>query len=185
MLSQEHVLHTLAELRASKWRQVPDTPGVYWWYFPADCLASFQINTYCALPSLRLRRDGDGRVCLYHGMAKSIQKRVIWHSAQKLNASALRSGFLSTFRLTLLALKDFPYSPGSKEIDQFMDELAVAWHSTTDVAAAQVAEQAELGGPFHYPLNLSENRRDHLIDFHRHLTSLRKTYKLRHLETFS
>jgi hypothetical protein len=115
-------------------------------------------------------------------MTKSLQERVIWHSAQKLTASALRSGFLSTFRLTLLALRDFPYSAGSKEIDRFMDGLAVAWHPTADVAAAQAVESAELRGPFHYPLNLSGNRQQQLTVFHLHLTSLRRTYKHRHLE---
>lgn len=181
-MSHEHVLHTLADLRAAKWRHVPDAPGVYWWYFPVDCLASFQIETYCPCTNLRLRRVADGRVCLYHGMAKNMRERVIWHSAQKLTASALRSGFLSTFRLTLLALKDFPYSASSKDIDQFMDGLAIAWHPTADVAAAHAAESAELRGTFHYPLNLSGNRRPQLTAFHQHLTSLRRTYKQRNLE---
>lgn len=185
IVSQEHLLHTLADLRTAKWRHVPDAPGIYWWYFPADCLASFQIDTYCLVPDLHLRRVADGRVCLYHGMAKSLQKRVIWHSAQKLNASALRSGFLSTFRLTLLALRDFPYSADSTAIDRFMDGLAVAWHPAVDVAAAQAAEYAELRGPFHYPLNLSGNHREQFMAFHQHLKSLRRTYKQRHLEMTS
>jgi hypothetical protein len=178
---QEHVLYTLADLRAAKWRPVPDAPGVYWWYFPADCLSSLRIETYCDSSRLQLRRAADGRVCLYHGMAKSLQGRVIWHAAQTLSASALRSGFLSTFRLTLLALKDFPYSAGSNDIDQFMDRLAVAWHPTSDVTAAHATEAAELAGLFHYPLNLSGNRWRQLTAFHQHLKSLRKSYKQRYL----
>jgi hypothetical protein len=107
IVSQDHVLHRLDELRAGQWRDVPDTPGVYWWYFPPDYLANFQIDMHCGTGPLRLLRANEGRVCLYHGMATSLRQRVAWHSEQELTDSALRSGFLSTFRFTLTVRRLF------------------------------------------------------------------------------
>jgi hypothetical protein len=115
-------------------------------------------------------------------MATSLRGRITWHSEQKLTDSALRSGFLSTFRFTLLALNDYSYSAGVKEIDAFMDRLAISWKSTASVTEAQMAESAEILGEFQYPLNLSGNNRGELAAFHRHLKSSRREYKQRHLK---
>ena len=95
-------------------------------------------------------------------MAKSLAERVEWHAAQTLGLSALRSGFLSTFRLTLLALNGFDYLRGTAEIDAFMNELEVEWRVFATEEAALAAEAAELAGPFHYPLNIRDNRRPEL-----------------------
>jgi hypothetical protein len=185
IVSQDHILHRLDELRAGQWRDVPDTPGVYWWYFPPDYLASFQIDMHCGTGPLRLLRANEGQVCLYHGMATSLRQRVAWHSEQKLTDSALRSGFLSTFRFTLLALNDYNYSAGAQKIDEFMDGLAISWKSTATAMEAEAAESAGIQGEFHYPLNLSGNRRTELVAFHRHPKSLRREYKRRHLKVAS
>jgi hypothetical protein len=118
-------------------------------------------------------------------MAKSLRERVRWHSEQKLSDSALRSGFLSTFRFTLLALTGYNYSVECNQIDQFMDGLAISWKPATTVVEAHAAESAEIRGQFHYPLNLSGNARKELIAFHRYLKSLRRQYKQRHLKALS
>ncbi len=67
------------------------------------------LGLVCDVAQLRLRVAPDGKVCLYHGMANNLAERVEWHAAQKLTLKCLQSGFLSTFRFTLLALNDFDY----------------------------------------------------------------------------
>src|SRR6516164_3946778 len=151
-------METLRALRAAAWRTIPEGPGVYWWYFPERCLEQFRIHELCAPARLRLRRSPSGRVCLYHGRAKSLAERIEWHAAQKLSLGSLKSAFLSTFRLTLLVLNNFDYTRGANEIDTFMDSLEVDWRVFATEAEARGRESAELAGPFHYPLNIRDNR---------------------------
>jgi len=170
------------ELRAADWAPVPTDPGVYWWYFPESALERFEIAQRCRLASLRLRRNEDGRVCLYHGMAKSLSQRIEWHAAQALRIGALSSGFLSTLRFTLLALNDFDYLAGSAEIDRFMDGLDFVWQALPSVEAAKESEHKELAaGAVHYPLNIQGNRHPELVGYVRHLKATRKAYKKRFL----
>ena len=115
-------------------------------------------------------------------MAKSLRQRIVWHSEQKLTLSALRSGFLSTFRFTLLALNGYDYSAGAQEIDRFMDQLSICWKLATTAIEAKSAEAEEIAGRYLYPLNLQGNHRPELVGFHGHLTSMRAAYKARHLK---
>ena len=173
----------VSDMRAVRWRSAPPDPGVYWWYFPECALEQFKIAKRCNLAALRLRRSQEGRVCLYHGMAKSLSQRIEWHAAQPLSIGALRSGFLSTFRFTLLALNDFDYVAGCSEIDRFMDGLDVLWQALPSVEAAEEQEMTELAaGTFHYPLNIQGNRHPEHAGFVRHLKAVRKAYKQRFLE---
>jgi hypothetical protein len=173
----------VSDLRAARWRSLPGDPGVYWWYFPESAVEDLQIARWCDLAALRLRRSHDGRVCLYHGMAKSLAQRIEWHAAQPLSLGALRSGFLSTFRFTLLALNDFNYLLGSAQIDRFMDYLDVVWQAHPSVEAAAEQEAGELaGGTFHYPLNIQANRHLELAAFVAHLKATRRAYKQRYLQ---
>ncbi len=174
-------MNKLKDLRANDWATVPIESGVYWWYFPPDCLEKFRISEFCPGDSLKLHRTDDGKVCLYHGMAKSLSERIKWHAAQKLSLGALSSGFLSTFRFTLLALNDFDYLSGSGEIDAFMDGLDIRWQTTPTEAAADAAETTELLHGPHFPLNIQNNRRPELASYIHHLKSVRKNYKGRYL----
>ncbi len=180
-MSEHNLLHRVDELRARRWSDVSDQPGVYWWYFPEPCLDSFQITERCGADGLCLRRTAQRKVCLYHGMAKSLRQRIIWHSEQKLTLSALRSGFLSTFRFTLLALNGYDYSAGAQEIDRFMDQLSICGKLAATAIEAKSAEAEEIAGQYLYPLNLQGNHRPELVRFHQHLTSVRAAYKARHL----
>ena len=182
--AEAHFVEMLGKLRATNWRTIPDDPGVYWWYFPRECVTRLRIGELCDVAALNLRASPSGKVCLYHGMAKSLAERVEWHAAQKLGLSALRSGFLSTFRLTLLALNEFDYLRGAAEIDAFMDELEVEWRIFPAEQAALAAEAAELTGPFHYPLNIQNNRKPGLAAFTQHLQAARKAYRQRYLEAW-
>jgi hypothetical protein len=114
-------------------------------------------------------------------MATSLAERVKWHAAQKLAMSALTSGFLSTFRFTLLALNDIDYSAGEREIDAFMDSLDVEWVPYPAVADAVTAETQELLVGPHYPLNIQNNCKPELANYTRYLKSVRKAYKERYM----
>jgi hypothetical protein len=172
---------SLSELREKGWRGVPADPGVYWWFFPATFLQHFKIADFCLIDHLNLRVAPDGKVCLYHGLAGSLVGRVKWHAAQKLTVNNLRSGYLSTFRLTLLALNGFDYSTGTEFIDAFFDSLSVSWQATETRQAAEKLERAELDGDYHYPLNIAGNSSAELRSFLSHLKLARREYKQFHL----
>lgn len=172
----------LAALRMAAWSDLPSSPGVYWWYFPRTALGRLRIAELAAVSHLRFRNADDGKVCLYHGMANNLADRVEWHAAQKLTLSSLRSGFLSTFRFTLLALNDFDYLQGAKQIDGFFDGLSVAWRATTTRQEAEEMERVELQGDYHYPLNIQGNRHPELAGFIRHLKLTRCAYKRRFVQ---
>jgi hypothetical protein len=174
-------MNQVINLRANNWRTVPIGPGVYWWYFPEECLERFRILEFCQVKALNLRWADNGKVCLYHGMASSLAQRTKWHAAQSLRIGALKSGFLSTFRYTLLALNGFDFLTGSAEIDHFMDGLDVAWQSAPSVADAEAIESTELAGVYHYPLNIQNNRRPEMANFTRHLKGTRRDYKRRYI----
>ena len=158
---------------------MPSSPGVYWWYFPLSALDQLGIAELADVSTLQLRSTPDDKVCLYVGMAKNLAERVKWHAAQKLTPNALKSGFLSTFRLTLLALNDFDYLQGAGQIDRCFDALSIAWQATSTRDEAGILEHAELQGKCHYPLNIQGNRRPELLVFVRHLKSSRRAYKRR------
>ena len=171
----------LSILRNHKWSNLPTSPGVYWWYFPHTALDHLRIAEFCDITKLRLRTAPDGKVCLYHGLAKSLVQRVEWHAAQKLTLSCLKTGFLSTFRFTLLALNDFDYPEGEEKIDKYFDALSVSWRSTTTREEAESIECSELDGEYHYPLNIQANKRPELLAYTRHLKAVRSNYKKRYI----
>jgi hypothetical protein len=172
----------LSVLRSSGWSGVPSSPGVYWWYFPLTALERLRITELCNVVQLQLRRTSDGKVCLYHGMANNLAERMEWHAAQKLTLKCLRSGFLSTFRFTLLALNEFDYLKGTRQIDRLFDGLSVSWQATDTRKEAEALERAELQGTYHYPLNIQGNRRAELLKYVRYLKSTRSSYKRRYME---
>jgi hypothetical protein len=174
-------LHSIKTLRQDGWTSVPTDPGVYWWYFPESCLVDFKLAQYCDLSQLVLRQTEDGLFCLYHGCASNLRQRVKWHAAQKLRQSALKSGFLSTFRFTLLALTGFEYASADAAINRFMDGLQIHWEPFDSKVEAKKAESVEFASRYYYPLNIQENRRLELAGFIVHLKQMRKQYKATHL----
>src|SRR5262249_34090688 len=99
-------LVSISTLRGNGWKGLPSQPGIYWWYFPEDCIKRFQIPEYC--DRLNLRSSPDEKLfCLYVGIGSDLFERIgPWHSAQRLTLSNLKSGWLSTLRRTLLALTE-------------------------------------------------------------------------------
>ena len=169
----------LSVLRENSWSDVPSSPGVYWWYFAPTELDRLRVSELCDVDQLRLRVAPDGKVCLYHGMANNLAERIEWHAAQKLSLKCLQSGFLSTFRFTLLALNDFDYLGGSNQIDDYFDTLSVSWQAANARDEAESLERSELQGTYHYPLNIQGNRRPELVALVRHLKATRSFYKRR------
>lgn len=169
----------LSDLRETRWSTIPTSPGVYWWYFPRSALDLLPGHSLLGR-SLNLRQSPDSKVCLYHGLANALAQRIEWHAAQRLTPSALSSGFISTFRFTLLALNDFEYGTSEALINGYFDGLSVAWQPTSSRAEAEAIERSELEGAYRYPLNIQGNRHPELAPFVRHLKAARKTYKLRH-----
>ena len=169
--------------RAKGWSGVPSSLGVYWWYFPRTELDRLRVAELCEVPRLQLRLAPDGKVCLYHGMANNLAERVEWHAAQKLTLKCLESGYLSTFRFTLLALNDFDYLDGSSQIDDFFDSLSITWQAADSRHEAEALERSELQSAYHYPLNIQGNRRPELVAFVRHLKSTRSAYKRRFVKS--
>ena len=173
--------HPIERLRASDWMEIPNGPGVYWWYFPQRHLELFGIAHHCDADGLRLRRARSGRLCLYVGIAKSLRKRIKWHAAQPLRQSTLRSGWLSTLRFSLLALGKLNYNSGDAAINRLMDELSVSWASTQGKPEADLIEASELRGGFHFPLNIRDNHRLETARFVEHLQELRRVYRKQYL----
>ncbi|MFZ6771570.1 GIY-YIG nuclease family protein [Undibacterium sp. SXout7W] len=167
--------------RNHKWSNLPTSSGVYWWYFPPTALEQLRISEFCNVEKLKLRTALDGRICLYHGLAKNLAQRVEWHAAQKLTFSCLESGFLSTFRLTLLALNEIDYSGGDVEINNYFDDLSLSWKSTNTREEAELIERSELHGEYHYPLNIQGNKRPELLNYINLLKVIRKNYKRRNI----
>ena len=173
---------SLAELRSNGWKSVPPEPGIYWWFFPSSCLSQFRISEHCDEQTLNLRTYQNVKVCLYVGIAKSLNERMKWHAEQPLKQSALRSGFLSTFRKTLLALNGIDYATGFDEINLFMDGLDVTWRTTSSIDAAKELEAAELTGGYQFPLNIQGNKSPVLKPFIRFLKQQRKEYVTQFLD---
>jgi hypothetical protein len=172
----------LALLRSTNWSDIPSSPGVYWWYFPREVLTRFQILEHCDSSKLRLQKTPNGKVCLYHGMAKNLAERIEWHAAQKLTLAYLKSGWLSTFRFTLLALNNLDFHDGSDSIDRFFDGLDVSWKEAGSRDEAVTMERNELKSKFHYPLNISGNPQPELKKYLQFLRITRRAYKQRSLE---
>lgn len=173
-------LCSIEKLRKSNWEMAPDNPGVYWWYFPHQYLECLGIARHSDLKALNLRRAANEKLCLYVGIAANLRERIEWHAAQHLSQSALDSGWLSTLRFSLIALAEFDYNSGEAEINSLMDALDVRWISTRGKSEAEEIEATELGGNFHFPLNIKGNQRSETIRFVKHLKKQREAYRERY-----
>lgn len=171
----------ISDLRRAKWIGIPKSPGVYRWYFPPSELRSLKVSEFTNESGLRLRQAPNNFICLYHGMANNLRERVQWHAEQKLTRSVLSSGFLSTFRFTLLALNDFDFFSGDNEINLYFDDLLLEWTEATSREEALQLERIEFTSGYHFPLNIQGNRSTELAAFLKHLKGTRKSFKNRNL----
>jgi hypothetical protein len=165
-------------LRANKWANIPDGPGVYRWYFPPEALHKLRIAEFVPVARLHLRIAPNGHMCLYHGMANSLSQRIQWHAAQRLARSGMESGFLSTFRFTLLALHNFDYWHDEDRLNAEFDQLWVDWQPADSRAHALELEHQEFRSGFHYPLNIQGNPAPELAAYLKFVKQTRKSYKI-------
>jgi len=170
-------------LRASRWKTIPTDPGVYWWYFPTTSLLDLHVDRYCRADRLNLLREEPDMVCLYHGIATNLSQRIAWHAEQRLDSGAIRSGFLSTFRFSLLSLLDVDYFGGDAEINRFFDTLCVRWEVCSSKAEAEAIEARNLSSGMDFPLNISGNHSPGTRDYVRFLKAQRKAYKAKVLQS--
>lgn len=173
--------HGIGVLRAEGWAGVPTGPGLYRWFFPQS--VRNQISTPCGgFGSVQLLQCPHTYGCLYIGVASNLRERVKWHAEQALRQSALRSGALSTFRFTLLALTGFPYdAAGERSLNVLMDQLHMQWWEM-DKPQAEGIESAELCGcRDHYPLNIDKNHCAAVRAFVGYLSARRSGYKRRYV----
>lgn len=175
----------MKDLRTSKWKGLQEKPGIYWWYFPkrdAESLLS-PLLSKSQIAALNLRQSNEGKLCLYCGMAGDLRGRARWHAAQGLTRSALDSRFLSTLRLTLLALTNLDYRKAEPQINDFIDRVTLEWTPFGTRVEAQHRESREFKSKFHYPLNIQSNVREELKDCVRTLKSIRREYRKRFLKS--
>lgn len=170
----------ISTMRNRKWSEMPTSSGVYWWYFPRTAFESFRISEFCDITKLHLRSTPDNKICLYHGLANNLAQRVKWHAAKKLRPVYIQTGFLSTFRFTLLALNNFDYLEGEEKINNYFDQLSISWRPTATREEAEIIERNELHGTYHYPLNIQANRKPELLLYLKYLKATRSAYKKRY-----
>ncbi|MGC3988115.1 MAG: hypothetical protein QM796_00245 [Chthoniobacteraceae bacterium] len=168
----------LKDLRRNKWRGIPNSPGIYWWYFPKSDLIRLNINNH---QFLKFHSIPNGSVCLYVGVASVLSKRIKWHGDQHLTDGALRSRFLSTLRFSILAMLKIHYKDGEKVVNCVFDKLHVRWKTTSSKNEARSLEMKELCGEYHYPLNIQHNRNTLVAEYVQRLRSARKIYRKTYL----
>lgn len=179
-MSEEVETFAVRELRMNSWKSVPTQCGVYWWYFPETFVEEFGVFDHCTCARDEFESLPSGELLLYVGVAKSLRQRTAWHAEQRLTQSSLRSGFLSTFRLSLLALCDFPYATAESYINEVFDELRVRWRSCENRTEADEIERQVIGSNTPLPINLRDNHDPRTESFRTRLSQLRKTYKSEH-----
>ena len=171
----------VATLRKQAWNDVPTSPGVYLWYFPPKQTTEFLQKLDLEAGDLNLQSKG-GKFPIYCGIAKNLRQRLAWHTSQRLSASALKSGYLSTLRLTLLALIDKPYFASETEIElnELLNNCLFEWRSTASKFIAETKEKELLTSGV-FPLNIQKNAQPRLASSKRKLMKLRKSYKAKYL----
>lgn len=171
------IVHSVRDLRRSGWDLIPTSPGVYCWFFPTTELDNLMVSQFTKIEDLRIFSARNGFKCLYHGLANNLRQRIEWHADQELTKSVLASGFLSTFRLSLLALNDFEYGSGNEIINEYLDELFVSWDVAKTRMDAAKRERERFQSGYHFPLNIQNNLSPELAKFHEFLKERRKSYK--------
>jgi hypothetical protein len=166
------------ELRESKWRSIPAGPGYYLWYFPKSCIEEMGMIEYLENEKLNFQRLDNGMIGLYFGIAINLRERVRWHSAQPLTLSALSSGYLSTFRFSLLSMLNIKYSlENTQKINDFMDLLMITWTETLTKEDACAKEAEVLTSDVTYLMNLQGNKTPGAQEMINKIKIKRRSYK--------
>lgn len=113
-------------------RAVPDVPGWYRFWAPGPVVKELLGDFYQSLrPGLTAGRGRlSGYYYVYVGIAakESVRDRLDWHINQRHSYSAVKSGFLSTFRTSLSSLAACDQSDENCT-DRLIDEMLVEYEA--------------------------------------------------------
>ena len=146
--------------------QGTECAGTYRWWFHECCLKALGLLNI-GNGVLKETITGNTYYALYYGIAvnETIRQRLHWHINQRHTQSSVRSGYISTLRLSLCALLLNPESKltlkqSEDVVNDFMDKYCIVdWCSYLGKNKAQIRkdEKAELS-TYWYPLNIQDNR---------------------------
>jgi hypothetical protein len=155
---------------------IPDLPGYYKWWAPGSIVKKLLGDFYeQLLPHLTQGQEEFGGYCyIYVGIAtKSLRERLDWHVNQKHSLSAIKSGFLSTFRASISSLISGDQSD-TDETNDIINEMLVEYEISEDFKEMERMEMKK----HQLPLNIQGQ--PHVIiknGFTRHLKQARRIGK--------
>ena len=171
-------VQTLRETVKKRQCEIPEGPGVYrWWFEEEGAKALLKALPEVDLSKVQSRMVDDKRwLALYFGISKDLRGRIRWHMTQHHTPLSVKTGYISTFRLSLSALLGLPATEAEEAVNRFMDEYCVIdYKPVENIEEANEIERKELSTKF-YPLNIANNR---FVDrrITKALTKLRIEYK--------
>ena len=142
-------------------------PGTYRWWFHEQCLKDLDLSN-TNLKSTTI--DGELYFALYFGIAvkETIRQRLNWHINQNHSTSNMKSGTISTLRLSLCALLlqnnlNKTILNSESVVNSFIDNnCIVEWMPYALGTESQIRsdELYELAQSYWYPLNIQNNKKN-------------------------
>lgn len=171
-----------------------ETTGSYRWWFKEKCISILSLTDSDSRLLLQKKYNGITYYALYYGIAvkETIRKRLDWHINQIHKESNIKSGYISTLRLTLGALllhsmtiKD--PSESTKCVNAFIDNnCIVEWIPYLENEKTRIVsdETIELAKEYWYPLNIAKNHSSNKVKtYTQELKRLRKRFIIEMLNT--
>lgn len=160
-------------------------PGYYkWWAKEEDVIALFKGLDLDFLKYKDCLEKIDSWYCIYVGVAikESIRDRINWHINDKHNESAVRSGYLSTFRKSISSvIAKNQYDKDAT--NNFIDKLQVEYFKINlSIKSDNAKEKSrtiekEMLEKYLRLLNIKDNHHKEANDIKKKLRNLRKEAK--------
>ena len=155
------MIESAYNLRRNRLANVPNQPGCYKWWFRRDGAELLLRNVPCInWGDIQTQTiNGSTYYALYFGIAtKSLNQRLDWHINQQHTPSQIKSGTISTLRITIGSLLGIPASQSQQSVNNFMDTYCyVEYDVKPSSEVARDEEWEELNLSNYYPVNLQEN----------------------------
>lgn len=162
-----------------------DKPGYYkWWAREEDIIELFKGLKFNFLDYKNFIEKRDNWYCIYVGVAimESIKDRINWHINDKHTESAVRSGWLSTFRKSIASV--IAKNQYDKETtNDFIDKLKVEYFEIDFSIKSKEAKEeiraieTNLINKHLCLLNIKDNYHNKATDIKKELRRLRKETK--------
>lgn len=169
---------TLQGTIKSRQCEVPEKPGIYrWWFKEEGAKKLLSVLPDIEIAKVQTRTIYDEQFfALYFGISKNIRERIRWHITQSHTPSSVKSGYISTLRLSLSALLGICATQSEEYINKFIDEYCIIEYKPFDtIEKANKLEKQELSTKY-YPMNISNNKMVNK-NIKSELIKLRKKYK--------